>query len=42
MGFYFIGGPLYVLTVVWRQSRRGNFRAAAAAVREAVRVMLSD
>lgn len=39
-GFYLVGGPLSVLTIVWRESRRGNFRAAIASVREAVRVII--
>jgi GT2 family glycosyltransferase len=39
-GFYLFGGPLSVLTIVVRESRRGNFRAALASVREAVRVIL--
>lgn len=39
-GFYLIGGPLSVLTIVVRESRRGNFRAALASVSEAFRVIL--
>lgn len=38
LGFYCLGGPLSLLTIIWRESRRGNFRAAVAAVREAVRL----
>lgn len=40
LGFYLVGGPLSVLQMVWRESRRGNFRAAIASVREAVRVII--
>ncbi|MFQ5528715.1 MAG: glycosyltransferase family 2 protein [Gemmatimonadota bacterium] len=39
-GFYLVGGPLSVLTIAWRETRRGNFRAAIAGVRSAVRVIL--
>ena len=35
LGFYMVGGPLAVLGMVWREARRGNFGAAAGALREA-------
>lgn len=37
--FYMIGGPLAVLEMAWRETRRGNFAAAAGAVREAVQLI---
>lgn len=40
LGFYFVGGPLSVLQMVWRETRRGNFPAAVASVREAARVII--
>ena len=42
MGFYLVGGPLSVLLISWREARRGNFAAAAGAVREALRILRPD
>lgn len=39
LGFYLVGGPLSVLVISWREARRGNFAAAAGAVREAARIL---
>ena len=37
LAFYFVGGPLGVLEMAWREVRRGNVGAVTGAVREAFR-----
>ena len=39
LSFYVVGGPLAVLGMLWREARRGNFRAVAGAVREALGII---
>ena len=39
LGFYLIGGPQAIVQMAWREARRGNFAAAAGAVREALKVI---
>jgi hypothetical protein len=39
LGFYLVGGPLAVLSMAWREARRGNLSAAVEAVRQAARVI---
>lgn len=41
LGFYLVGGPLAVVGMLWREVRRGNARAVAGAVREALGVIRS-